>query len=55
MTRTINRLVTRLRGPVDPGLARQRELYREWQRRLDDAGSPGERAEINAIFGRHLI
>ena len=55
MTRTISRLVTRLRGPVDPDLAREREMYREWQRRLDDARSPGERAGINAIFARHLI
>lgn len=55
MTRTINRLVTRMRGPVDPGLERQREFYREWERALASASTPRERDEIDAIFSRHAL
>lgn len=55
MTRTINRLVTKLRGPADPSLDRQQAIYREWERTLATASSPSERAEINAIFSRHLV
>lgn len=55
MTRTINRFVTKMRGPVDPSLERHQEIYREWERTLATASSPSERAEIDAIFSRHLV
>jgi hypothetical protein len=32
----------------------QMKLYRDWDRMRDQARTPSERAEIDAIFSRHL-
>ncbi|MDO8309362.1 MAG: hypothetical protein Q7V58_13525 [Actinomycetota bacterium] len=41
-------------GPLDrEGTARQ-QIHREWDRQRALAISPSERAEIDAIFSRHL-
>ena len=40
--------------PIDADEARTREIHREWDRQLDLAHGPAERAEINAIFTRAL-
>ena len=34
--------------------ASRRQIYREWDRQRSRAMSPSDRAEIDAIFSRHL-
>lgn len=38
----------------DEASAHRVDIHREWDRMLDSATSPSERAEINAIFSRSL-
>ena len=42
------------RRTVDPELAARKEIYREWDRERRRAVSPGDLAEIDAIFSRAL-
>ena len=39
---------------IDPEIAARKELYREWDRERRRAVSPGDLAEIDAIFSRAL-
>ena len=42
------------RQPLDNETASRRQIYREWDRQRSLAMSPSDRAEIDAIFSRHL-
>jgi hypothetical protein len=39
---------------LDPEVARRRQIHREWDHQRALATTPAERAEIDAIFSRHL-
>lgn len=39
---------------LDHEAATRRQIHREWDRQRANAMSPSERAEIDAIFSRHL-
>ncbi len=39
---------------VDQEMSTRRQIHREWDRQRANAMSPSERAEIDAIFSRHL-
>jgi hypothetical protein len=40
--------------PIDDRGSARRQIHREWDRQRALAVSPSERAEIDAIFSRHL-
>ncbi len=42
------------RHPIDGESPARQQIYREWDRQRAQAMSPSERAEIDAIFSRHL-
>ena len=42
------------RTPRDEEASVRRQIHREWDRQRAQALSPSERAEIDAIFSRHL-
>ncbi|MDI1290871.1 MAG: hypothetical protein PSX37_13100 [bacterium] len=44
----------RSRRPLDTESPTRRQIYREWDRQRSLAMSPSDRAEIDAIFSRHL-
>ena len=48
------RWVRGLSGLLDTDARRQDALTREWDRMRAHAQSPSERAEIDAIFARHV-
>jgi hypothetical protein len=48
------RWVRGLTGLQDTDARRQTNLTHEWDRMRAAAQSPAERAEIDAIFGRHV-
>ena len=48
------RWVRGLSGLLDTDARRQDALTREWDRMRARAQSPSERAEIDAIFARHV-
>ena len=41
-------------GALDTEASRSHQIHREWDRQRDNAVSPADRAEIDAIFSRHL-
>jgi len=44
----------RSRQSLDTESASRKQIYREWDRQRSRAMSPSDRAEIDAIFSRHL-
>lgn len=44
----------RSRRPLDTESSTRMQIYREWDRQRSLATSPSDRAEIDAIFSRHL-
>lgn len=40
--------------PIDNHASARRQIHREWDRQRARATTPSERAEIDAIFSRHL-
>ena len=42
------------RGAPDLEGDERRQIHREWDRQRENALSPSDRAEIDAIFSRHL-
>ncbi len=42
------------RGAEHDDSARRRQIHREWDRQRARALTPSDRAEIDAIFSRHL-
>jgi hypothetical protein len=48
------RWVRSLTGLFDTDARRQDTLTREWDRMRASASTPSERAEIDAIFSRHV-
>jgi hypothetical protein len=40
--------------PIDDQVSARRQIHREWDRQRARAMTPSERAEIDAIFSRHL-
>lgn len=42
------------REPLDGTAARRRAIHQEWDRQRQNAMSPSDRAEIDAIFARSL-